>query len=188
MDEKRLALAVGLPLALVASVGTGFLYAAGTAARSVPTAACEALGPRPLGKVVSAGALAPDFELPDASGARRSLAGARGRPVLVHFWATWCAPCVEEMPALERLARRLGDRVTVLAVSVDESWAPVKRFFPGGTNLTLLLDPEREIAGRFGATGYPESFLVDRRGRLQHLFHQARWDSPQATTCLETLP
>ena len=75
---------------------------------------------------------APDFELADAAGKKWSLRALRGRPVLVSFWATWCPPCVREMPSLDALARRLGDRAAILAVSVDENWEAIASSFPRG--------------------------------------------------------
>ena len=75
---------------------------------------------------------APDFELQDATGQKLSLRSLRGKPVLLNFWATWCAPCVEEMPSLENLAGRVGDSLHVVTVSVDEDWETVKKFFPRG--------------------------------------------------------
>jgi peroxiredoxin len=92
------------------------------------------------------------------------------------------------MPSLEALARRLGDRATVLAVSVDESWAAIRAFFPRGTPLTVLLDPSREVPARFGTSLFPESFLVDPSGRVRRAFiNQRNWSVPEAAACIEDL-
>ena len=91
---------------------------AASTARSAADGACGALRPSPLAPGLRA--LEPDFTLPDLRGQPVSMRALRGRPVLVSFFATWCPPCVEEAPGLDRLARRLGDKATVLVVSVDE--------------------------------------------------------------------
>ena len=106
--------------------------------------------------------------------------------MLVSFWATWCPPCVEEMPSLEDLARRLGDKATVLTVSVDESWDAIRGFFPRGTPLTVLLDPSRQVPARWGTSQFPESFLVDPTGHVRYAFiNQRNWSIPEATACIE---
>src|SRR5690349_952357 len=88
--------------------------------------ACVALQPDPLPEVLRNGAL-PDFQLPDAAGHMVSLSQQRGHPVLLNFWATWCPPCVDEVPSLEDLASRLrGTDLRMLAVSVDDSWDPIR--------------------------------------------------------------
>jgi len=157
--------------------------AAGTAALARDSA-CRTLGPDPLSPELHG--LAPDFELPDMHGKRWSLRALRGRPVLVSFWASWCQPCVEEMPSLEVLVRRLGDRAAVLAVSVDDDWDAIRKFFPRGTPLTVLLDSSREVPARYGTSKFPESFLVDPSGRVRHAFiNQRDWSIPEATACIE---
>ena len=185
MDRRRMAAVIG-SLSFVVLLGSSYLRAS-VAARGEPVEACEALGQQPIGGPLRPGQVAPDFELADAAGKKWSLSSLRGKPVLLHFWASWCAPCVTEMPSVESLSRRLGDRVTVLTVSVDESWDDVKRFFPRGTNLTVLLDSGEQVIGRFGTEKFPETFLIDSEGRLQHLFHQVDWDRPEAARCLAGL-
>ncbi len=160
-------------------------YFAGTAwtASLARDMACGALAPDPLTPQLRG--LAPDFDLVDRAGKSWSLAKLRGQPVLVSFWATWCPPCVEEIPSLEALAKRLKGKATILAVSVDEDWAAVDKFFPQGTALTVLLDPEREVAARYGTSKFPETFLVDREGRVRHAFINKRdWSPSEAEACL----
>jgi thiol-disulfide isomerase/thioredoxin len=160
-------------------------YFAGTAwtASMVRDTACGILSPDPLSP--SLRGPTPDFDLVDKSGQHWSLAKLRGQPVLVSFWATWCPPCVEEMPSLEALARRLEGKATVLAISVDEDWATVDKFFPKGTALTVLLDPSREVPARFGTSKFPETFLVDRGGRVRHAFINKRdWSPTEAVACI----
>ena len=177
---------LGVVLLAASFLAVSFLRAAGARARSMRAEACKSLRPQGMTKV-QPGQEAPDFELTDASGKKWSLRQLRGRPVLLNFWATWCAPCVEEIPSLENLARRSSDDLTVLAVSVDEDWETVKKFFPKGTGLSVLLDTSKEIPKKFGTEKYPETFLIDSQGRLTQMFHQARWDGAEAALCLESL-
>ena len=125
--------------------------------------------------------LALDFV--DATGAPRSLAEFRGRVVLVNLWATWCAPCIEEMPALDRIAARLGGPdFEVLAIAVDRQGEPVVRpFFAklGLSRLALNLDPGNGVVRALGAPGLPVSVVVDRQGReIGRVLGAAAWDSP----------
>jgi cytochrome c biogenesis protein CcmG, thiol:disulfide interchange protein DsbE len=167
-----------------ATLAVQFLEGAARTAVAARDSTCSALAPDPLSPRLRG--LAPDFELADAAGKRWSLRALRDRPVLVSFWATWCPPCVEEMPSLEALARRLGDRATVLAVSVDDSWDAIRGFFPHGTSLTVLLDPTRQVPASFGTSQFPESFLIDRSGHVRYAFiNQRNWSVPEATACIE---
>src|SRR5438045_9406373 len=120
------------------------------------TNACRALTPDPVPPALL-NREAPDFQLPDASGKMVSLSSQRGHPVLLNFWATWCPPCVDEVPSLEDLARKLdGTDLRLLAVSVDDDWATIRRFFPKGSAIGVLLDTSPEIPKKFGTEKYPE--------------------------------
>jgi peroxiredoxin len=167
-----------------ATLAVRFFAGAARTAAAARNSTCGALMPDPLAPKLEG--LAPDFELADASGKRWSLRGLRDKPVLVSFWATWCPPCVQEMPSLEALARRLGDRATVLAVSVDENWEAISKFFPHGTPLTVLLDPSREVPASYGTSQFPESFLIDPSGHVRYAFiNQRNWSVPEAAACIE---
>jgi len=150
--------------------------------------ACTALQPDPLPAFLQNGPT-PDFNLQDASGRPVSLSAQRGHPVLLNFWATWCPPCVEEVPSLEELARRLdGTDLRLLAVSVDDDWGAIRRFFPHGSAIGVLLDTSHEIPKKFGTEKYPESFLVDAAGRVRYYFINKRdWSRPEAVACMESL-
>lgn len=110
------------------------------------------------------------FELEDMDGTRHSLADYRGKVVLINFWGTWCPPCVEEMPSLERLYQRLRDQsFMVLAINQWENTDHVFAFmgqidvFP---SFPILFDPDSEVSEAFGVKGLPTSFLLDRSGRV----------------------
>jgi thiol-disulfide isomerase/thioredoxin len=120
----------------------------------------------------------------DGAGAARSLAEWRGRVVLVNLWATWCAPCVEEMPALDRIAARLGGAdFDVVAIAVDRQGAAVVRPFMeklGLSRLVLHLDPTNAVVRALAAPGLPVSVVLDREGReLGRVLGAAEWDSPE---------
>ena len=131
---------------------------------------------------ISRGSAAPDFSLPRLSGdGDVSLASLRGHVVLLNFWATWCAPCEEEMPAMQRLHQRLGsDGLELVAVSVDNAEADVRAFRERlGLTFPILLDPQRSVSTRYQTFRYPESFLIDREGVVLERYVGPRdWDDP----------
>ena len=113
------------------------------------------------------GSTAPDFTLPALdSGAAISLRDHSGSVVLVNFWATWCKPCEEEMPSMERLYRRLEpEGFRMVAVSVDEDPAVVREFRERlAITFPIALDPTKEVSRLYQTTGFPESLLVDGDG------------------------
>jgi peroxiredoxin len=132
---------------------------------------------------------AADFTLTDMQGTSWTLKNLKGKVVLVNFWATWCPPCVEEVPAMEDLAHRLEKTdIRMLAVSVDESWDIVKRFFANGTKMGVLLDLSKNVPKSYGTEKYPESFMIDASGKVRHYFINKRdWSKPEALACLESL-
>jgi len=115
-----------------------------------------------------------------------------GKVVLVNFWATWCAPCIREMPSLDRLAARMaGDAdFMVAAVSVDRGGAEKARPFLdklGVSHLTLFLDPKMALAVAIGVRAMPTTFLIDRQGRVAgSLAGVAEWDSPEAQALIQS--
>jgi cytochrome c biogenesis protein CcmG/thiol:disulfide interchange protein DsbE len=150
--------------------------------------ACVALEPDPLPEPLRTGA-SPDFQLPDAAGRTVSLSQQKGHPVFLNFWATWCPPCVDEVPAIEDLARRLkGTDMRMLAVSVDDDWDKIRRFFAKGSDIGVLLDVSHDVPKKFGTEKYPETFLIDAAGRIRYYFINKRdWSRPEAIACLESL-
>ena len=135
------------------------------------------------GYALKAGSEAPGFRLPSLAGGEVDLASQRGKVVVLNFWATWCPPCVAEMPSLERLHRSLSpEGVAVVTVSTDEDEAELRRFVAERSlTLPVLKDPGgRLAAGQYRTTGYPETFVLDRNGRvLQHVVGPAEWDSAE---------
>lgn len=134
---------------------------------------------------------APDFRLPDLSGRYHSLSDLRGKIVFLNVWATWCPPCREEMPSMEKLHRSLaGTDFVMLAISEDAQGRDAVEPFVRQLGLTfpVLLDPEGFIPKRYGVTGYPETFIIDRSGQIiQHLIGPEDWDSDQALAYFHSL-
>ena len=95
----------------------------------------------------------------------------RGKPLLVNLWATWCGPCRVEMPEIQELYERYGDRVRVVEVSLDSrgSEAQVRRFIEDiGVTFSILLDPDERVVRQFKTIGVPATFLIDAEGTLRH--------------------
>ena len=110
--------------------------------------------------------------------------------MLLNFWATWCAPCVREMPSLDRLQAALGDRgLSVVAVSIDRAGVKAIRPFAkrlGLAHLGLYHDPEGALFRAFGVSGLPASFLIDQGGAVVGAYAgPAEWDGPEARALIE---
>ncbi len=138
------------------------------------------------------GSPAPDFRLPDLAGKEVALSELRGRVVFVNFWATWCPPCREEAPGLERLHGELRDEgLAILAVSIDDVAATdeVRAFRDEfGLSFPILLDPGRRAYDAYQATGVPETFLIDGNGRLSERFIGPRiWEEPRFAKAIRRL-
>ena len=136
------------------------------------------------------GAPTPNLVLRDISGRTIDLKAMRGRVVLVNFWATWCEPCRDEMPSLERLQSRLaGKPFEVLAVNYGEGVPRISDFLrKENLSLTVLLDPRKEAAGAWKAGGLPMTFLVDARGRLRYSsFGERDWSEGEGLRLVQTL-
>jgi peroxiredoxin len=115
------------------------------------------------------GVRAPNFTLPDLNGKMINLADYKGQVVLLNIWATWCAPCVVEMPSMEKLHQELKDeKFVILAVSIDESGATAVLPFMKKHKLSFpaLIDSAGTINNLYQTTGVPESFIIDKEGRI----------------------
>ena len=127
---------------------------------------------------------APEFSIQDLDGKLRTLSSYSGQYVLLNFWATWCPPCLAEMPSMERLHQRFSDRqFTVVAASSDETGAAAVRPFIEklGVTFAVLLDVKKEMAGVYGARDLPLSFLINPQGQVIAAAKGARdWASKQA--------
>ncbi len=131
-----------------------------------------------------AGTPAPGTQFLDPDGQPTSFDAFRGRPLLVNLWATWCAPCVTEMPSLDALAARSGDRLQVLAISQDhEGRAKVDEFFAARrlANLDPFLDSELRLMTSLAVTTLPTTILFDSQGReVWRITGAEEWTSDRA--------
>lgn len=134
---------------------------------------------------------APEFSLADLKGNAVRLANLKGRVVFINVWATWCEPCRQEMPAMQALYTALaGPDFEMLAVSSDQSERGVVERFVQTYRLSfpVLPDPELQVAGRYRVTGYPETFVIDRNGKVvAHEIGPRHWDTPASVAAFRTL-
>ena len=132
----------------------------------------------------------PDLVFMTEEGEQVSIEKWRGRVVLVNLWATWCAPCRKEMPALAELQQQLGsDDFEVVAISVDRKGAEASAAFlieTGATALKLYVDKSAQSLDTVQAVGLPATLLLDRQGReIGRLLGPAEWSSPDAITLIK---
>ena len=135
------------------------------------------------------GSPAKDFTLQD-SDRTVSLNQFRGQVVVLNFWATWCPPCVEELPSLMDMQDRLRARgVTVLGISIDVDDNAYHRFLKErNVNFMTVRDPEQRVATTYGTAGWPETYVIDRQGVMRRKFiGPVNWDSPEVLQFLSKL-
>jgi len=132
----------------------------------------------------------PDFNLADLKGASHTLSEYRGKVVLVNFWASWCVPCVTEMPGMQRLQQALEDQpFEILAINVSESENRVREFIKRmNLNLRILLDSNGEVFRAWNGKVLPTSYLLDGSGRIRYrVVGPMEWDSEEARKIIEVL-
>lgn len=118
------------------------------------------------------GSPAPDFELNTLDGPSQKLSGLRGKAVVVNFWATWCPPCKEEIPLLERTARQYPDRLIILGLDSREEEKVVRPFAEQlGMRYPVLMDTAGLVTNLYFVNNFPMTFFIDSNGilRAQHL-------------------
>jgi thiol-disulfide isomerase/thioredoxin len=132
----------------------------------------------------------PPIEFADGEGAAKSLADFKGKVVLLNIWASWCVPCREEMPALDKLETELGGKdFAVVAVNIDKGGPDKARDFlaeTGATHLPLYTEPSSKLFAALKAVGMPTTLVLDRDGReIGRLVGPADWSSPEAKRVIE---
>ena len=181
-----------LPFFTAAVCAAGLLLAACDTQEGADTQpGAEADGPKQIGALEGtldrsfAGSEKPQASLIDPEGAELTMAETDGKPVLLNLWATWCVPCITEMPLLDQLAAEMGDELTVLTVSEDMQGAEVVvPFFEDWTltNLPRWMDPANELAFSFGGGAVlPLTVLYDAEGKeVFRVIGAYDWSSEQA--------
>jgi len=135
------------------------------------------------------GTPAPDFSVQD-SDHKVELRDFQGKLLVLNFWATWCAPCVEEMPSLVQLQQRMKDKgVTVLAVSIDVDSDLYHRFLKDHKiDLLTVRDPDQKSSSLYGTFKWPETYIIDRQGIVRRKFIGAvDWSQPEVIDFLNKL-
>ena len=162
--------------------------AAALAAAALSYFAKDALAPpgtpRPVALSTKAAPPAGSLLVLARDGARRDLGTKTGKGLILHFWATWCPPCREEMPELVKFVKdtRGDGNVEFLAVSTDDDWKTVDAWLNEHkiSGLPLALDPKGPTASLYGTTGYPETFFITPKGEVvQHVVGPVDWSSPK---------
>lgn len=136
------------------------------------------------------GGRTPPLALADLDGKTYDLAAHRGKVVLVNFWATWCEPCRDEMPALGRLQKKLGpQQFVVLAVNVDEPESRIRKFLElTPLDFPVLTDPERKATKAWNVRVLPASYIIGRDGRIRYAaVGELDWDSEPVSARIAAL-
>ena len=130
------------------------------------SAGCSPEGSAPAPQV---GKPAPNFQLPNLGGELVSLSDFQGKPVLINFWASWCQPCVYEMPFIQEVFEEWsGQGLVVLAINMGENSSKVETFMEShGLSFPVLLDMQGKVGGQYNIRGIPTTFSVDKDGIIQ---------------------
>jgi thiol-disulfide isomerase/thioredoxin len=181
VDKKRMAAALVAGTAL--AVGTAWFFG-GFAGGGGETVSEPGLGN------VAHRREAPRFALKESGGREHALDELRGNAVIVHFWASWCPPCIDELPAVAEYARKWEAKgLHVYAVSLDANWTDADKILKGlalPASWVNVLDPAHRSAEIFGSFQYPESYWVDRTGKIAKKWVGAQpWSSPAMSEATE---
>lgn len=137
---------------------------------------------------------APDWTLKGVDGQEYSLKDLRGKVVFLNFWASWCPPCREEMPSMERLARKYAGRELVMvAISQDEDFNQMQRFLggvmpDGQLTMQIPVDPQGRTSRLYGTEKLPETYIIDREGQIVARFvNKYDWEREEVDRFIERL-
>jgi len=141
-------------------------------------------------KLVNVGDSAPGFTITAENGKPVSLSNFGGKVLVLNFWATWCPPCVDEMPSLSKFAAEFKDKgVVVLGVSVDKDANAYKNFIRSLDPAFLTArDPEMKINSEYGTVQYPETYIIDSHGKVvQKIISSANWTDDKMVSYVQSL-
>lgn len=175
---------IGVVVAVLATLQLGALavYLAVERGRGAKAVASQFVAER-----LDAREAAPAFEARRRDGAAVAISWPSPRTRLVHFWGTWCEPCRRELPGLLRYVRGTPG-LELVAVAVDDDWASIATFFDGAVPPEIVMATDAATHKRYGASTLPDSYLVDRAGKLVERYHGARdWQSAAARDHLRPL-
>ncbi len=140
--------------------------------------------------IINTGDRAPDFKITTDAGKTLSRSDFGGKVLVLNFWATWCPPCIDELPSLDIMARQLGPKgVVVLGVSVDKNQDLYRKFLANvKPTFQTALDPEADISASYGTYKYPETYVIDRDGKVRQKHIGGRdWTDPEILKSIEAL-
>ncbi|MCE5309833.1 MAG: TlpA family protein disulfide reductase [Acidobacteriales bacterium] len=141
-------------------------------------------------KVVDVGDKAPDFQITADNGRVLSRSGFGGRLLVLNFWATWCPPCIEEMPSLDQFQRRFAaSGVVVAGVSVDTNERTYHEFLrKANVSFLTVRDPEARISSSYGTFKYPETYVIDSQGKVvRKIIGPADWMDAKMVSYIQSL-
>jgi cytochrome c biogenesis protein CcmG/thiol:disulfide interchange protein DsbE len=141
---------------------------------------------------VAAGDKAADFKLEDLTGKTVSLSSYKGKIVFLNLWATWCGPCREEMPSMETLYDEFKNDPDFVMLAVSQDTKGKSAVLPyvqkNGYHFEILLDPENKVGEQYNVSGVPETFIIDRKGRIvAHHMGAFDWSRPDVKEALQQL-
>lgn len=139
-------------------------------------------------QIASVGSPAPDFALRDSNGNLWRLSDLKGKVVFINFWGTWCAVCKSEMPYKERLNEKMqGKPFQMLGVLYrDDPDNLIPYFANQKITIPTLINEDNELAGLYGITGVPETFVIDKNGIIRNkIVGPGEWDSPQGIAMID---
>src|SRR5579859_5219203 len=141
-------------------------------------------------RLVEVGDSAPDFSITTDSGRTITAGSFGGKLLVLNFWATWCPPCIEEIPSLNEFQRRFaGSGVVVLGVSVDKDEKAYRTFLSkAGLSFLTTRDPDHKISAEYGTFLYPETYLIDAKGKVvQKIISNADWNDERLVSYVKSL-
>ncbi len=141
-------------------------------------------------RIVVAGETAPDFKIVTEDGKTVSRSDFGGKVLVLNFWATWCPPCIEELPTLDAFQREFGPQgVVVLGVSIDRNEKLYRQFLERNPlSFKIGRDPEANISASYGTFQYPESYIIDRSGKVtQKIISSQNWMDPLFLSSIKSM-